>query len=223
MAEPVPPNPTAETFLKTWVRPRDALAMFSSISVGICIREIAIRLREGMLYAAGSPSASKASGINDPRMIVLPNQWPATDFWLSPDNSLWITGRIRLAMGSGNREYEYFGTRLDPDGLQRMADEVGVSIAISTTARLAHALAEAVRAFPTSPPNPKNVPETGAIDVAGTEIDAWYRSLSSEERGLGLAKLWAKAKADHAPRKVVRKLVEPFVQGRKTGRKPVIR
>jgi hypothetical protein len=62
-------------------------------------------------------------------------------------------------------------------------------------------------------------PSRGA-PVTEPEIREWYAALSPDDKVLGLAKLWDKSKRDHRPRHVVRKLIEPFVEGRKTGRKP---
>jgi hypothetical protein len=55
--------------------------------------------------------------------------------------------------------------------------------------------------------------------VTDAEVRAWHATLSVEDKALGLHKLWRKARDDHPGRKLVRKLVEPFASGRKTGRK----
>jgi hypothetical protein len=57
-----------------------------------------------------------------------------------------------------------------------------------------------------------------ADPVTPDEADAWYASLAPKEQAMGLRWLHARAKADHPGRQVVRKLIEKFVEGRKTGR-----
>jgi hypothetical protein len=92
-------------------------------------------------------------------------------------------------------------------------------------------LRELRSAFSPSPPDqdaahaPTNM-ETlsdAAPSVSPAEVDAWYTALTADDQALGHAKLWRKAKADHPGRKLVRKLIDPLVEGRPTGRKPTRR
>jgi hypothetical protein len=71
-----------------------------------------------------------------------------------------------------------------------------------------------------APSVPENVPSASAQPVTAAEVDAWHRALSPEDQALGHTKLWRKARDDHPGRKLVRKLIDPFVKDRPTGRKP---
>ncbi|CAM3196788.1 hypothetical protein SPAN111604_09935 [Sphingomonas antarctica] len=72
--------------------------------------------------------------------------------------------------------------------------------------------------FPMLPSSSPPAPAEG--DLSPSDARAWFNALSPQDQALGMRKLWQKAKDDHPELRVVRKVIEQFSEGRKTGRPP---
>ena len=161
-----PDDPTAEQF-RDWIKPFDALTPLHAIGLDAATGEIYRRLRRGMLWAAGSVGETASfRGPDDPRSVIPALWWEHAPAIAGPNHIFWRTGGLTLtvptttATAASFNTYEHFGVRFEPEGLQRMADDVGVVVHLTKTRRLAALLMAApsqpeVDAAPRAPPPPK--------------------------------------------------------------------
>lgn len=61
-------------------------------------------------------------------------------------------------------------------------------------------------------------PSTPMVNVTDSQLRSWFDALPTESQALGIRAIWAAAKSAHPGRRVYRKQVETFVEGRKRGR-----
>jgi hypothetical protein len=222
MAVSPPPPPSREDFEQHWVRATVVLNMFEAVSHGYAALELHRRLCGGRLLAAGTNQ-------HDDLHIIRSEGWEKANA-ANIQNALWWTGRVAFELYIPGRSFvvfEYFGVRFDPVGLQRLADDIGLDLAITSNRQLAKALtdyvAQPVRPSPQTPATTSadiQRQRKRANPVTVQEIETWHETLSEADRSLGVTALWAKAKTDHPGRHLPRKLVEPFGKGRSNGHRP---
>jgi hypothetical protein len=191
-----------------WITPRAALNLMRQNEFDICALAIGHRIQDGLIRTAAETFVLKGKPPRDNVFLPL-SFWEGWPFLA--DLTFWNNGdTVRFIKSSGGYsssvEARAYNIRLDPAGVAKLPN---VRLPIRPTpirgnVRLPLAL---------------GAPEAGtSADVTRSEFDAWFAGLSSEDQCLGLLKLWAKAKAAHPGRKLVRKLPEAVVRGRKTGR-----
>jgi hypothetical protein len=183
--------------------------------------EIYVRLTKGFLHAAGSVGETmEFHGPSDRRSVVPELWWAFEPTLASPTHRFWRTATVILTVpnaasnGAHRTSYTHVGVRFEPEGLQRIADDSGIQVAISTNARIARALLA-------QPGNvPQNVPLPLPAIVSASEFDTWFAAQAPDVQAWGGAKLREKCSLDHGGRHVLKKATDHITKGRKTGRKP---
>lgn len=148
-----PTDPTAQDFL-TWIRPAEALVYLQPVGIQTAAEEIYRRLKGGLLLGAGSVGrVPKLLRDEDPRGVVPHGWWDFAPEIAKADAPFWLTGGVSLTVqtdrGAGVEfvTHEHFAVRFDPEGFQRLADDLGVAVLVSPKKRQRMALVHALSGF----------------------------------------------------------------------------
>lgn len=203
-----------------WFTPQALMRELAPLIGGLekAARETEARLRHGLLAAIAGSGHWREGGREVNRILVIlqPPIWRSAVGISNPYDDFWDSGRLVVhERGDGARsfarEYTFFDVRFYPH-----------MVAHIPAIKIARAAPNPPSAIHTPPEQPgpsiaMQSPRKGP-PVSNDEVKAWHRALTKSDKALGLRTLWDKAKSEVGPG-VLRKQIEPFVAGRRTGPK----
>lgn len=215
--------------LERWLWPHEVLRLFPVGQNETAKAAIAKRMQDGLLRTAAKHIIIRGK---EHRLTLVPRVfwagWPFRDdpdFWRRGDTERFAPSGG--GYGSGDLIGRAYGVRISPadvvehfgDLLADAPEEILLKMMPLTFTVLMDrdADTEVISGYGRAPTPP------AVAAVSNAEVDAWYRSLPPQDQARGIRWLIPAAKSHFAPRKVVKKQIEPFVAGRPRGRPPVNR
>lgn len=203
---------------EAWVSPKALLHELTPLIGGRhkAAREADVRLKHGLLTAvAGSAHWSERGRETLSVLVVIsPATWKSAPRIGDPDLDFWTSGSLVVNTHEPGRSplaRTFFDVRFYPHSVANIA-----AIKIARADPIAVRQSSLPRV--SRPDGPGTAPTKKGEPVSNDQAKVWYRALTRPDKALGLRALWAKAKSEVGPG-VLRKQIEPFVAGRRTGPK----